>query len=380
MVAFFELIDRFTTHRHGADGPMSHFLLFSLIILLAAFLIDLWVGKPKRIAKPASKPDHRYSTAPTTLAPLIPWRPELSAIDAPEAFGYRVFTKLFDEEIDALRHVTATGSQIQEVHEQAIAANEERINARAALTTALADCLVPTTTAVTLLVDNSGSMRVKPALLAVELVTHIAYSLTALSIPVEILGFTSATWKGGRSRLRWLSTGQQGYPGRLCDLKHIVYKPFDETWEARKSALGLIFENDALKENVDGEALVWAYKRLCQQSNQRRILLVISDGAPVDGSTLSVNTPDYLERHLRHVIDDMEWRGVVELSAIGLGHDVSRYYKRSCTIAGPADIADLLSIKLPALLMPPLLKAVPASATDTVSSSNNLPSPKETTS
>jgi cobaltochelatase CobT len=351
---------------------MSHFLLISLVILLAAFLIDSWSAKLKHAAKQAAKPVRPEATT-TVVTPPIPWRPEASVIDDPGAFGYRVFTKLFDEEIDALQHVTATGLQVQDVHKEAIAANDANMRARATLTAALADCLHPNTTSLTLLIDNSGSLRGKPALLTGELVSHIAASLVEHHVSFEILGFTSVTWTGGRSRLRWLATGKQNLPGRLCDLRHIVYKPFSEPWVVRRSALGLMFENETLKENVDGEALVWAYKRLCQQSTQRRILIVISDGAPVDDSTLSVNTPDYLERHLRHVIDEIEWRGLVELSAIGLGHDVSRYYKRSCTIAGPANIADLLSHLLPALLMPPLLKAATTSVTDTVSPNTNLP-------
>jgi cobaltochelatase CobT len=337
---------------------MSQYLVANLALLCLLYIVIMWFRAPKLAAIPVAKPP-----LPLVEAPLIPWTPERSVIDTPEAFGYDVFTKLFDVETDALIHLSQTGLRVQQAHQEAIAANQTNIQAKASLTAALSIALDPASAAVTLLVDNSGSMRFKPTLVTVELLNHIANALDEHKVSFEILGFTSTAWRGGSSRTRWLATGKVEAPGRLCDLRHIIYKPFDEIWETRKSALGFMFEDDILKENIDGEALVWAYKRLCQQPKERRVLIVISDGAPVDDSTLSVNTPDYLERHLRHVIDEIEWRGVVELSAIGLGHDVSRYYKRSCTIAGPADMADLLSLHLPMLLAPPLLKASPAPAT-----------------
>ena len=154
---------------------------------------------------------------------------------------------------------------------------------------------------------------------------------------VEILGFTTRAWKGGQSRERWVQEGKPRNPGRLNDLRHVIYKSADAPWRRARKNLGLMLREGLLKENIDGEALDWAYKRLMMRPERRRILMVISDGAPVDDSTLSVNPGNYLERHLRKVIGDIENRDIVELIAIGIGHDVTRYYRRAVTIYGGAN-------------------------------------------
>ncbi len=188
-------------------------------------------------------------------------------------------------------------------------------------------------TVVTLLIDNSGSMRGRPITIAALSVDILARTLERCGVKVEILGFTTKGWKGGEARTRWLAAGKRPPgPGRLNDLRHIIYKAADAPWRRTRKNLGLMLREGILKENIDGEALLWAYNRLLARPEQRRILMVISDGAPVDDSTLSVNPGDYLERHLRRVIEDIETRSPVELLAIGIGHDVTRYYRRAVTI------------------------------------------------
>jgi cobaltochelatase CobT len=187
-------------------------------------------------------------------------------------------------------------------------------------------------TVVTLLIDNSGSMRGRPISIAAISADIMARTLERCGVKTEILGFTTRAWKGGQSRESWLAAGRPPGPGRLNDLRHILYKAADEPWRRAKKSLGLMMREGLLKENIDGEALLWAHNRLIGRSEDRKILMVISDGAPVDDSTLSVNNGAYLERHLRQVINWIEARSPVELCAIGIGHDVTRYYQKAVTI------------------------------------------------
>ncbi|SMF61801.1 cobaltochelatase subunit CobT [Allosphingosinicella indica] len=187
-------------------------------------------------------------------------------------------------------------------------------------------------TVVTLLIDNSGSMRGRPISIAAISADILARTLERCGVNTEILGFTTRAWKGGQSREQWLSDGRPPAPGRLNDVRHIVYKQADEPWRHARRNLGLMMREGLLKENIDGEALLWAHNRLIGRVEERRILMVISDGAPVDDSTLSVNSGTYLERHLRQVIGWIESKSPVELAAIGIGHDVTRYYARAVTI------------------------------------------------
>ena len=187
-------------------------------------------------------------------------------------------------------------------------------------------------TVVTLLLDNSGSMRGRPITIAAVTADILARTLERCGVKVEILGFTTRAWKGGQSRELWQQAGKPAMPGRLNDLRHIIYKPADAPWRRARKSLGLMLREGILKENIDGEALLWAHERLLARHEDRRIMLVISDGAPVDDSTLSVNSGSYLERHLREVITYIENRSPVELLAIGIGHDVTRYYRRAVTI------------------------------------------------
>lgn len=187
-------------------------------------------------------------------------------------------------------------------------------------------------TVVTLLIDNSGSMRGRPITVAAMCADILARTLERCNVKVEILGFTTKAWKGGQSREAWLDAGKPANPGRLNDLRHIIYKDADTPWRRTKKNLGLMMREGLLKENIDGEALLWAHERILGRPEQRRIMMVISDGAPVDDSSLSSNPGNYLERHLRKVIELIETRSSVEIIAIGIGHDVTRYYKRAVTI------------------------------------------------
>jgi cobaltochelatase CobT len=187
-------------------------------------------------------------------------------------------------------------------------------------------------TVVTLLIDNSGSMRGRPISIAAISADILARTLERCGVKTEILGFTTRAWKGGQSREAWLGGGKPPQPGRLNDLRHIVYKKADEPWRRARRSLGLMMREGLLKENIDGEALLWAHARLLARAEDRRILMVISDGAPVDDSTLSINNAGYLEQHLRKVIDWIERQSPVQLVAIGIGHDVTRYYRRAVTI------------------------------------------------
>jgi cobaltochelatase CobT len=201
-------------------------------------------------------------------------------------------------------------------------------------------------TVVTLLIDNSGSMRGRPITVAAMCGDILARTLERCAVKVEILGFTTRAWKGGQSREAWVAAGKPAAPGRLNDLRHIIYKAADTPWRRARKNLGLMLREGLLKENIDGEALLWAYRRLLSRPEHRRILMVISDGAPVDDSTLSVNSGTYLERHLRDVIRDIETRELVELIAIGIGHDVTRYYRRAVTIVDAEELGGTMLRKL----------------------------------
>jgi cobaltochelatase CobT len=201
-------------------------------------------------------------------------------------------------------------------------------------------------TVVTLLLDNSGSMRGRPITVAATCADILARTLERCGVKVEILGFTTRAWKGGQSREHWLTAGKPTNPGRLNDLRHIVYKAADAPWRRSRKNLGLMMREGLLKENIDGEALDWAHKRLLARTEQRKILMMISDGAPVDDSTLSVNAGNYLERHLRWVIEEIETRSPVELIAIGIGHDVTRYYRRAVTIVDAEELGGAMTEKL----------------------------------
>jgi cobaltochelatase CobT len=201
-------------------------------------------------------------------------------------------------------------------------------------------------TVVTLLIDNSGSMRGRPITVAATCADILARTLERCGVKVEILGFTTRAWKGGQSREAWLQAGKPANPGRLNDLRHLVYKSADAPWRRARKNLGLMMREGLLKENIDGEALDWAHQRLLGRSEQRKIMMMISDGAPVDDSTLSVNSGNYLERHLRHVIEEIETRSPVELIAIGIGHDVTRYYRRAVTIVDAEELGGAMTEKL----------------------------------
>ncbi|MGB2933432.1 MAG: cobaltochelatase subunit CobT, partial [Methyloceanibacter sp.] len=294
-----------------------------------------------------------------------PFRPNLSVLDNPEAFGYKVFTRAFDEivgaedlcDVDELDRLRAfLDKQLQALH-GAVARLANRLQRRllaqqnrgwdfdldegqidaARLARVIVDPMHPLTfkqerettfrdTVVTLLLDNSGSMRGRPIMVAACSADILARTLERCGVKVEILGFTTRAWKGGHAREQWLNAGKPAFPGRLNDLRHIVYKSADAPWRRARRNLGLMMREGLLKENIDGEALAWAHQRLLGRPEQRRILMMISDGAPVDDSTLSVNSGSYLERHLRQVIEEIETRSSVELLAIGIGHDVTRYY------------------------------------------------------
>jgi cobaltochelatase CobT len=312
-------------------------------------------------------------------------RPNFNVLDSPEAFGYRIFSRQYDEEIAAedlstpdelerlrsfldkeLRHLhSAVGRLANRLQRKLMAQQsrawdfdlEEGILDTARLTRVVTDPLHALTfkqerdavfrdTVVTLLLDNSGSMRGRPIMVAACCADILARTLERCGVKVEILGFTTKAWKGGQSREAWLAAGKPPNPGRLNDLRHIVYKAADAPWRRAKRSLALMMREGLLKENIDGEALAWAHRRLQGRPERRRILMMISDGAPVDDSTLSVNTGNYLEQHLRQVIEEIETRSSIELIAIGIGHDVTRYYRRAVTITDPAELAGAMTDKL----------------------------------
>ncbi|HQT65110.1 MAG: cobaltochelatase subunit CobT [Acidocella sp. 20-57-95] len=302
-----------------------------------------------------------------------------------EHTGYRAFTRAHDEEIDAedlcdpeelsrlrqqldqqLQHMHAVVAKLANRLQRRLLAQqtrawefdlEEGMLDSARLSRIIVDPLLALTykrerdtdfrdTVVTLLIDNSGSMRGRPITVAAMCGDILARTLERCAVKVEVLGFTTRAWKGGQSREAWVQAGKPANPGRLNDLRHIIYKAADTPWRRARKNLGLMLREGLLKENIDGEALLWAYRRLLSRPEHRRILMVISDGAPVDDSTLSVNSGNYLERHLRDVIRDIESRDLVELIAIGIGHDVTRYYHRAVTIVDAEELGGTMMRKL----------------------------------
>jgi cobaltochelatase CobT len=314
-----------------------------------------------------------------------PWRPNYNVLDNPEAFGYAVYSRSNDEEISAedlstpdelerlrsfldkeLRSLSGAVSRLANRLQRRLMAQQNRawdfdleegqLDA-ARLTRVVVDPLHPLSfklerdtsfrdTVVTLLLDNSGSMRGRPIMVAACCADILARTLERCGVKVEILGFTTKAWKGGQAREAWLAAGKPASPGRLNDLRHIIYKTGDAPWRRAKRNLALMMREGLLKENIDGEAVAWAHNRLLARQESRRILMVISDGAPVDDSTLSVNSGSYLEQHLRQVIEEIETRSPVELIAIGIGHDVTRYYRRAVTITDPSELAGAMTDKL----------------------------------
>ena len=236
-------------------------------------------------------------------------------------------------------------------------------------------------TVVSLLIDNSGSMRGRPIMVAAVCADILARTLERCGVKAEILGFTTRAWKGGASRDEWLKAGKPPTPGRLNDLRHIIYKSADAPWRRARKNLGLMMREGLLKENIDGEALMWAHQRLIARTEQRRILMVISDGAPVDDSTLSVNSGHYLERHLRRVIGEIEGKSPVELIAIGIGHDVTRYYRRAVTIVDVEQLGGAITDQLAALFEeePRAMTRASASLLQPLPTVQEGPGPKVTT-
>ncbi len=314
-----------------------------------------------------------------------PWRPQLPFSSLSNEDFYKVFTNQFDEEISAedlcdaeeltrlrnyldkqLSSMQGVVARLANRLQRKLMAQqnrswdfdlEEGVLDAARLTRVVIDPMHPLSfkveqdtefrdTVVTLLLDNSGSMRGRPITVAATCADILARTLERCGVKVEILGFTTRAWKGGQSREKWLAANKPPNPGRLNDLRHIIYKSADTPWRRARRNLGLIMREGLLKENIDGEALIWAHNRLLARTEQRRILMVISDGAPVDDSTLSVNSGNYLEKHLRQVIHDIEQRSPVELIAIGIGHDVTRYYKRAVTIIDAEELGGAMTDKL----------------------------------
>ncbi len=321
-----------------------------------------------------------------------PRRPNSSVFENPENFGYQVFTRQYDEfvsaeslcDVDELERLrTFLDKQLSVLH-VAISRLANRLQRRllaqqnrawdfdldeglldtARLSRVVTDRFQPLTfkmerdttfrdTVVTLLLDNSGSMRGRPIMVAACCADILARTLERCGVKVEILGFTTRQWKGGQSREQWLAAGKPANPGRLNDLRHIVYKSADTPWRRARRNLGLMMREGLLKENIDGEALTWAHARMLSRPEQRRIIMMISDGAPVDDSTLSVNSGIYLEKHLRQVIHEIETYSPVELIAIGIGHDVTRYYARAVTISDAEELAGAMTEKLAELFSEP---------------------------
>ncbi|MGZ8999260.1 MAG: cobaltochelatase CobT-related protein, partial [Allosphingosinicella sp.] len=302
---------------------------------------------------------------------MLPVRPNRQLSDLPPSFDYRIFTTRYDETIEAeelcdeeelgrlrsyldqqLTHLQGAVTKLANRLQRRLMAQQSRswdfdqeeglldaarlarvvVNPAHSLSYKIERDTEFRDTVVTLLIDNSGSMRGRPISIAAISADILARTLERCGVKVEILGFTTRAWKGGQAREKWLSDGRPPHPGRLNDLRHIVYKKADEPWRRARKNLGLMMREGLLKENIDDEALLWAHNRLIARQEERRILMVISDGAPVDDSTLSVNSGTYLERHLRQVIGWIETRSRVELAAIGIGHDVTRYYPRAVTI------------------------------------------------
>jgi cobaltochelatase CobT len=319
---------------------------------------------------------------------MLPWRPTPAESRVPPDFDYRVFTSAHDEvvtaeelcdteELTRLRTyldqqlVTLQGAVTKlanRLQRRLLAQQnrswdfdqEEGLLDTSRLTRVITDPEHPLSykverdtdfrdTVVTLLIDNSGSMRGRPISIAAISADILARTLERCGVKTEILGFTTRAWKGGQAREAWLAAGRPARPGRLNDLRHIIYKQADAPWRRARRNLGLMMREGLLKENIDGEALLWAHARLIARQEERRILIVISDGAPVDDSTLSVNSGNYLERHLRQVIGWLQDRSPVELVAIGIGHDVTRYYRRAVTIMDAEQLGGAIIEQLAAL-------------------------------
>lgn len=302
---------------------------------------------------------------------MTPWRPNTPLSDLPPDFDYTAYTTRYDETVSAdelcdpeeltrlrgyldqqLVHLQGAVTKLANRLQRRLMAQQNRAwdfdqeegmldaarlgriitNPMHALSYKIERDTKFRDTVVTLLIDNSGSMRGRPISIAAICADIMARTLERCAVKTEILGFTTRAWKGGQARESWLAAGRPAKPGRLNDLRHIIYKAADAPWRRARKNLGLMMREGLLKENIDGEALLWAHSRLLARSEDRRILMVISDGAPVDDSTLSVNTGSYLEKHLRQVIKWIEGRSPVELVAIGIGHDVTRYYAKAVTI------------------------------------------------
>jgi cobaltochelatase CobT len=315
-------------------------------------------------------------------------RAELPFTNLPPEFDYKVFTREFDEEVSAaelcdeaeldrlrafldkqLNNLSGVVGRLANRLQRRLLAKQNRswefdieegyLDA-ARLVRIVIDPMQPLSfkrekdtnfrdTVVSLVIDNSGSMRGRPITVAATCADILARTLERCGVKVEVLGFTTKAWKGGQAREKWLHGGKPATPGRLNDLRHIVYKSADQPLRRARRNLGLMMREGLLKENIDGEALLWAHNRLIGRPEQRKILMMISDGAPVDDSTLSVNPGNYLERHLRAVIEMIEDRSPVELIAIGIGHDVTRYYKRAVTIVDAEELAGAMTEQLAAL-------------------------------
>lgn len=319
---------------------------------------------------------------------MMPVRPNRPWSDMPPQFEYGTFTTQFDEviaatelcdseELDRLRayldqqlvHLQGVVTKLANRLQRRLMAQQNRswdfdqdeglldaarlarvvVNPMQSLSYKVEKDTEFKDTVVTLLIDNSGSMRGRPISIAAISADILARTLERVGVKTEILGFTTRAWKGGQSREKWLGEGRPPQPGRLNDVRHIVYKQADEPWRRAKKSLGLMMREGLLKENIDGEALLWAHQRLIARPEDRKILMVISDGAPVDDSTLSVNSGSYLERHLRQVIGWIEQRSPVGLAAIGIGHDVTRYYNRAVTIMDADQLAGTMIEQLAAL-------------------------------
>jgi cobaltochelatase CobT len=317
--------------------------------------------------------------------PGQPYRPDRFGRNEPDGLAYKAFTTEYDEVVDAadlcdadelarlrllldqqLHHLQGMVAKLANRLQRRLLAKQQRawefdleegMLDAARLARVVANPVLPLSfkrenetdfrdTVVSLLIDNSGSMRGRPISIAAISADILARTLERCAVKVEILGFTTRAWKGGQSRERWIGAGKPPSPGRLNDLRHIIYKAADTPWRRARRNLGLMLREGILKENIDGEALQWAHNRLIARPEQRRILMVISDGAPVDDSTLSVNAGNYLERHLRQVIEQIETRSPVELVAIGIGHDVTRYYRRAVTIVDAEQLGGTMMEKL----------------------------------
>ncbi|TCD04868.1 cobaltochelatase subunit CobT [Erythrobacteraceae bacterium CFH 75059] len=336
----------------------------------------------------AREEEGEAAAADEALDGMQPVRPRHNWTDLPASFAYRAYTTRFDEVVDAaalcdpaeldrlrayldsqLTGLQGVVTRLANRLQRRLLAQQNRtwnfdqeeglldaarlarviVSPGQSLSYKVESDIAFKDTVVSLLIDNSGSMRGRPISIAAISADVLARTLERVGVKTEILGFTTRAWKGGQSREAWLNDGKPPDPGRLNDLRHILYKQADQPWRRARRNLGLMMREGLLKENIDGEALLWAHERLLARPEDRRILMVISDGAPVDDSTLSVNSAGYLEAHLRKVIDWIETRSPVELIAIGIGHDVTRYYRRAVTIMDAEQLGGTMIEQLAAL-------------------------------